>query len=221
VNFEQDLVAFLPRLRAYARSLVRNPHDADDLVQDVVVRALGARDRFEQGTNMRAWLFTILRNRFYNRFAANGRTFIALEDAPASALVTQPAHEWAIAQSELKVALDRLHPLQREALVLSVGAELSYAEIGQIIGCPVGTVKSRVFRARQELAALLHHGGPAPDGSALDQPSHPGTNGAGPGLAGPGLAGPGLAEAAPIGRATCAGKAVVKPAFVKPPVPGV
>lgn len=168
MNFEQELVAFLPRLRAYARSLVRNAHDADDLVQDVIVRALGARDRFEPGTNMRAWLFTILRNRFYNKFASNGRTFIALEDAPASALVTQPAHEWAMAQSELKEALGKLHPLQREALLLSVGAELSYAEIGQIIGCPVGTVKSRVFRARQELAGLLHHDRPVPEGGATN-----------------------------------------------------
>ncbi|WP_206930663.1 sigma-70 family RNA polymerase sigma factor, partial [Roseococcus thiosulfatophilus] len=106
---------------------------------------------------MRAWLFTILRNRFFNTVAAHGRANVPLEDAPAEALVTPPAHEWAFRQSELRIALGKLHHLQREALLLSVGAELSYAEIGEIIGCPVGTVKSRVYRARQELAALLDH----------------------------------------------------------------
>jgi RNA polymerase sigma-70 factor, ECF subfamily len=157
VTFEQELLTLLPRLRAYARSMARSSHDADDLVQDTVVLALGARARFEPGTNMRAWLFTILRNRFYNKFAANGRQTVPLESAPPEALITQPAHEWAFRQSELKLALAKLDHLQREALLLSVGAELSYAEIGQIIGCPVGTVKSRVFRARKELAALLDH----------------------------------------------------------------
>lgn len=158
-RFEQELLALLPRLRAYARSMVRNGPDADDLVQDTVLRALAARDRFEPGTNMRAWLFTILRNRFFNKYTAQARQTVPIEDAPAEALVTQPAHEWAMRQSELKEALAKLHPLQREALLLSVGAELSYAEIGAIIGCPVGTVKSRVFRARKELAALLGHAG--------------------------------------------------------------
>ncbi len=157
MTFEQELLSLLPRLRAYARSMARNQHDADDLVQDTVLRALAARERFEAGTNMRAWLFTILRNRFYNKFALNGRQTLPLEDAPIEALITQPAHEWAFRQSELKLALAKLHHLHREALLLSVGAELSYAEIGQVIGCPVGTVKSRVFRARKELAALLDH----------------------------------------------------------------
>lgn len=155
MNFERDLLDLLPHLRGYARHLVHNSHDADDLVQDVVVRALAARDRFEPGTNMRAWLFTILRNRFYNKYASKGRISVALEDAPASALAREPPQEWALAQSDLKKALAALGHLQREVLLLSVGAELSYAEIGQIIGCPVGTVKSRVFRARKELAALL------------------------------------------------------------------
>lgn len=159
MTFEAELVSLLPRLRAYARSMTRNPQDADDLVQDTVVRALASRHRFAAGTNMRAWLFTILRNRFLNGMAAAGRSNIPLEDAPPEALLTPPAHEWAFRQSELKLALAKLHHLQREALLLSVGAELSYAEIGEIIGCPVGTVKSRVFRARQELAALLDHSG--------------------------------------------------------------
>jgi len=157
VTFEEEMLALLPRLRAYARSMARNPHDADDLVQDTVLRALAARARFTPGTNMRAWLFTILRNRFFNNAAAHGRKTLPIEDAPPEALVTPPAHEWAFRQSELRLALGRLHPLQREALLLSVGAELSYAEIGEIIGCPVGTVKSRVFRARQELAGMLGH----------------------------------------------------------------
>jgi RNA polymerase sigma-70 factor (ECF subfamily) len=153
--FEDDLLLLVPKLRGYARQLVRNRHDADDLVQDVVLRALSAKDRFELGTNMRAWLFTILRNRFYNKYVPGKRDVVSIDAAPPAALRVEPVQDWAIAHLELRRAFALLPASQREVLLLSAGAELSYEEIGQIIGCAVGTVKSRVFRARRELAALM------------------------------------------------------------------
>jgi RNA polymerase sigma-70 factor (ECF subfamily) len=153
--FEDELLLLVPKLRGYARQLVRNRHDADDLVQDVVLRALSAKDRFELGTNMRAWLFTILRNRFYNKYVPGKRDVISIEAAPAAALRVEPVQDWAISHLELRRAFALLPAPHREVLLLSAGAELSYEEIGQVIGCAVGTVKSRVFRARRELAALM------------------------------------------------------------------
>jgi RNA polymerase sigma-70 factor (ECF subfamily) len=153
--FEDELLLLIPKLRGYARQLVRDRHDADDLVQDVVVRALGAKERFEPGTNMRAWLFTILRNRFFNKYVPGKRDLVSIETAPPAALRIEPVQEWAIANLELRRAFALLPQSHRDVLLLSAGAELSYEEIGQIIGCAVGTVKSRVFRARRELAALM------------------------------------------------------------------
>lgn len=153
--FEDELLELIPKLRGYARQLVRDRQDADDLVQDVVVRALGAKDRFEFGSNMRAWLFTILRNRFYNKYLPARHNVVSLETAPAAALRVEPVQEWAMAHLELRQAVARLPPAHRDVLLLSVGAELTYEEIGVIIGCAVGTVKSRVFRARRELASLM------------------------------------------------------------------
>lgn len=153
--FEDELLLLIPKLRGYARQLVRDRHDADDLVQDVVVRALGAKERFELGTNMRAWLFTILRNRFYNKYVPGKRDTVPMDAAPPAVLRVEPAQDWAIAHLELRRAFALLPAAHRDVLLLSAGAELSYEEIGQIIGCAVGTVKSRVFRARRELAALM------------------------------------------------------------------
>lgn len=155
MGFEDELLLLIPKLRGYARQLVRDRHDADDLVQDVVVRALGAKDRFELGTNMRAWLFTILRNRFYNKYAPSRGQTVSIEAAPPVVLRVEPSQDWAITHLELRRAFALLPAPHRDVLLLSAGAELSYEEIGQIIGCAVGTVKSRVFRAHRELAALM------------------------------------------------------------------
>jgi len=155
MEFQQEMLRLVPQLLAYARGLVRCAADADDLVQDVVMRALAAQARFEPGSNMRAWLFTILRNRFYSKYTSNGHRVAALDEVPEAMLAIPAAQEWGLRQSELRQALQRLDPALREALLLSVGAEMSYVEIGQVLGCPVGTVKSRVFRARRALAEML------------------------------------------------------------------
>lgn len=155
MTFQEELLSLVPQLLGYARGMVRIRADADDLVQDVVMRAWAAQDRYEPGTNMRAWLFTILRNRFYNKYTGNARAEVPIDEVAEAALSILPAQEWHVQQTELRAALERLHPALREALLLSLGAELSYQEIGEIVGSPVGTVKSRVFRARQTLAAML------------------------------------------------------------------
>ena len=155
MTFQRELLGLVPQLRAYARGLVRCAADADDLVQDVVMRAWAAQERYTPDTNMRAWLFTILRNRFYSGYTGHHGRQAALEDVPEAMLAVPPAQEWGLRQSELRAALLMLDAPLREALMLSVGAEMSYAEIGQVLGCPVGTVKSRVFRARRALSAIL------------------------------------------------------------------
>ncbi len=155
VTFEAELVALIPQLRGYARGLSRVSADADDLVQDCVMRAWAARDRYAPGSNMRAWLFTILRNRFYSSIAAPGARLMPLDDATEVHLAVPASQESGLATKDIARAMQCLHPLLREALVLSAGAELDYAQIGEILGCPVGTVKSRVFRARREMALLL------------------------------------------------------------------
>ncbi len=173
MDFQRELLALMPQLRAYARGLVHRAADADDLVQDVVMRAWAAQERFEPGTNMRAWLFTILRNRFYNAYIARPERNVALDDAPAWGLATPPTQEWALHHDDLVAAVMSLDAGLREALILSIGAEMSYREIGQIMGCPVGTVKSRVFRARRELAARLARGRLARPEQARPQPVRP------------------------------------------------
>lgn len=155
MTFEAELLAHIPQLRGYARGLSRASADADDLVQDCVMRAWAARDRYVPGTNMRAWLFTILRNRFYSSVAAGSGRLLPLDDVTEVHLAVPAAQESGLATADIARALQCLYPLLREALVLSAGAELDYAQIGEILGCPVGTVKSRVFRARREMALLL------------------------------------------------------------------
>lgn len=158
MTFQREILSLVPQLLAYARGLVRCPADAEDLVQDVIMRAWAAQDRYIPDTNMRAWLFTILRNRFYSKYTGQGGRQSTLEDVPEALLAVPPGQEWGLRQSELKAALLLLEAPLREALLLSVGAEMNYAEIGQVLGCPVGTVKSRVFRARRALAAILDGG---------------------------------------------------------------
>ncbi|BDG74465.1 RNA polymerase sigma factor [Roseomonas fluvialis] len=152
--FEQDMIALLPQMRAYARVLLKNKADADDLVQDAVLRMWNARDRFEPGTNLRAWAFTILRNRFYNAFMKRPSS-VTIDDVPEDVLAVPAMQERLAAGRDVRAALSALHPVLMEALVLAIGSDMTYEEVAGIVGCRVGTVKSRVFRARRQLQALL------------------------------------------------------------------
>ncbi|MFG1402621.1 sigma-70 family RNA polymerase sigma factor [Xanthobacter sediminis] len=150
-----QVLEFLPALRAFARSLTRNRTEADDLVQETLLKALANIDRFDPGTNLRAWLFTILRNTYYTDMRKRRR-----ENEGLSALAQQdgnvgPSQEWSMTLQSLQEALGHLPDDQREALVLVGAAGLSYEEAAEVCGCALGTIKSRVNRARAKLLVLM------------------------------------------------------------------
>jgi RNA polymerase sigma-70 factor, ECF subfamily len=142
-------------LRAFAISLCGNVERADDLVQETMLRAFAHLDQFEPGTNMSAWLFTILRNLFRSEYRKRRREVEDVDGSLAESMVSQPEQAGRIEFRELQAALAQLLPDQREALILVAASGLSYEQAAEICGCPVGTVKSRVSRARTQLAALL------------------------------------------------------------------
>ena len=156
-EFEAELLGLLPNLRAYARSLTGNPADADDLLQDTMVRLLGAADRFEPGTNFKAWAFTVLRNRFLNEFVAKHRKTQSLHDLDQDFASVLPRQSDAMELNDLSRVFMQLGIEHRSILSLTLGARLPYSEVARIHGCAVGTVKSRVYRARLALAELLVH----------------------------------------------------------------
>ncbi len=150
------LVPLLADLRAYARFLTPQRAEADDLVQDALVRALAALAQFRPGTSMRAWLFVILRNAFYEQARRRRTESAALRDSVAPNGPMLPAQDAHSDLADLQGQLFTLPPLLREALVL-VGAQgLSYEEAAEICGVPIGTIKARVSRARQQLARTMH-----------------------------------------------------------------
>jgi RNA polymerase sigma-70 factor (ECF subfamily) len=150
-----DLVAAIPNMRAFAISLCGNRDRADDLVQEALVKAWNHLDSFQVGTNLKAWLFTILRNAYFSELRKTKRE-VADSDGLMAARVAVPAEQHAhLDLKDLAKALAQLPADQREALIL-VGAEgFSYEEAASISGCAVGTVKSRVNRARAKLAQLM------------------------------------------------------------------
>ena len=154
--FRDDVVAQVPHLRAFARTMTQGDAAlADDLVQDTIVNALGAQDQFAPGSNLRAWLFTILRNRFRSLISRKHVT-AEIGDAELEDLSwIAPELEARIEVSAFKRAFRALNPSQREALVLVAVHGLSHERIAEICGCEVGTVKSRVSRARTLLRQML------------------------------------------------------------------
>ncbi len=149
------MLAAVPSLRAFAISLTGNRDRADDLVQDTLMRAWANIDRFERGTNLEAWLFTILRNRFHSEYRSRRREVEDADGSYAARLKTHPDQQDHLDYEDFRTALAKLPPDQREALLL-VGAQgMSYEEAAEVCNVPLGTVKSRVNRARSRLAALL------------------------------------------------------------------
>jgi RNA polymerase sigma-70 factor (ECF subfamily) len=166
-NFDQQLIAILPRLRVQAFALTRNPSAASDLVQDAVANALAGRGSFVAGTNFAAWMHRILRNRFISDMRKR-RPSADLDDVPEAAFATHGAHEDSLVLKELHVALGRLPPTQRETLFMIVLHGMSYEQVSEAMGCAVGTAKSRVFRARQQLQVWL--AGETPSAADRTQP---------------------------------------------------
>jgi RNA polymerase sigma-70 factor (ECF subfamily) len=150
-----QIAALLPDLRAFARFLVRDRVAADDIVQDSVVRALAAIDQFQPGTNLKAWLFTILRNQFYEQGRRRKREVNALQSRFDAGLLIDPQQDARAEITDLQQLIWRLPPLLREALILVGAQEMSHEEAAVICNVPVGTMKARLSRARSGLAALL------------------------------------------------------------------
>lgn len=153
--FGDELIALVPRLRRFARLRTFSEAEADDLVQATLMRAWEHRSKFEAGTHLVAWLFTILRNTHLNQRKRLRREVEDVDGAIAGALSSAPDQEHRIALFELQGALDDLPAEQRETLLLVTVEGLRHEEVGAILGCPVGTVKSRVSRARERLATTL------------------------------------------------------------------
>jgi RNA polymerase sigma factor (sigma-70 family) len=156
--FKDKLSGVIPHLRAFARGLCSNVDLADDLVQETMLKAWGARTRFQPGTNFKAWTFTILRNHYFSQ--VRRRRFIGeWDDLTADRLLAAPAAQDKVVEfRDMLRALEQLPIAQREALILVSAANLSYEETAGITGVAVGTVKSRVGRARVALVSILASG---------------------------------------------------------------
>ncbi len=157
-SFRDDLVGAIPMLRGFARSLSGNRDRADDLVQETLAKAIANRDKYRQGTNLHAWLVTILRNQYYSEGRRRWREVSDAEGTHAARLTEAPVHDSRMEMREFLGALQVLPPDQREALVLVGASGLSYEEAAEVLGTRVGTVKSRVSRGRARLVGLLSGG---------------------------------------------------------------
>ena len=170
-DFKRELTAVIPHLRAFARGLCGRPDMADDLVQETMLKAWAAQDRFEPGTSMRAWTFVILRNAYLTDMRRN-RFRGEYDETVAERILVAPAgQEDPIHLADLQRALQSLPPERREALLLVGAGGFSYEEAATICGCAVGTIKSRVGRARAALTAMLEDGS-IPQRSTDDAEAH-------------------------------------------------
>jgi RNA polymerase sigma-70 factor (ECF subfamily) len=150
-----ELVEHLPAMRAFAISLTRNHSFADDMVQDTVEKAWTNFDKFEQGSNMRAWLFTILRNTYYSSQRRSKREVADVDGIHTETLADKPMHDGRLQMGEFASAFAQLNDEQREALLLVGASGFTYEEAAEMCGVAIGTIKSRIGRGRQRLAELL------------------------------------------------------------------
>src|ERR1700749_4945445 len=161
-DFKTELLGLVPFLRAFARSLTGNQETADDLAQETLVKAWQARNMFAPGTNLKAWLFTILRNQFYSDRRRAWRQAPWDQDAAERIPGSSAEQAWAAELSDTTRALSQLSDEQREALILVGAGGFSYEDAAAICHCAVGTVKSRVARARKSLLSILEGEDPLP-----------------------------------------------------------
>lgn len=154
-DFRGELVSHLPHLRAVARTLTGHRDRADDLVNDTVLKALSAEAQFQPGTHLKAWLMTILRNHYINGLRRSRIEVETVAEIPESILPSAPNQEHVVEVNEVASALQQMSLEHREILVLVSAAGLSYEEAAEVCGCAVGTIKSRLNRARAELKRVL------------------------------------------------------------------
>jgi len=155
-SLRDDILAAVPSLRAFAISLSGKSDRADDLVQETLLRALANIDSFQPGSNLSAWLFTILRNLFRSDYRKRRREVEDAEGSYSKTLKSQPAQSSHLEFEEFRTALEKLPQDQREALILVGASGFSYEDAAAICGCAVGTIKSRVNRAPSKLSAMLY-----------------------------------------------------------------
>ena len=167
--FKRELTGLIPHLRAFARTLTGDATAADDLAQDALMKAWSARASFEMGTNMKAWTFMILRNQFYSEKRRSWRQTQLDQEAAERTLVAVDDPEAPVALDELRLGLHRLPAEQREALILVGAGGFAYEEAAEICDCAVGTVKSRVSRARRALQGILERGDYERDGGSAGE----------------------------------------------------
>lgn len=165
---ENEILDIVPNLRAFARSLTHRHDVADDLVQETLLKSLKNIDKFEQGTNLRAWLFTILRNTFYSNLRKKSREVEDADGNIAAQLVSGEEQTGRLEMRDFYHAFVQLPPAQREALILVGASGFSYDEAASICECAVGTIKSRVNRARQTLTEMLDPGEDEVSSNAVD-----------------------------------------------------
>lgn len=152
---KEEIVDHLPALRAFAMSLTRNSATADDMVQDTVEKAWRNIEKFTPGTNLRAWLFTILRNSYYSNRRKARREVADPEGVFVGQMSVKPAHDGHLQLEEFRKAFALLPDEQREALILVGASGFSYEDAAEMCGCAVGTIKSRASRGRDKLAELM------------------------------------------------------------------
>jgi RNA polymerase sigma-70 factor, ECF subfamily len=157
-EFRSQIIAAIPGLRAFGLSLTARGDKADDLVQETLMKAWKHHDSFQQGTNMKAWLYTILRNEFYSQLRKRKREVEDADGFYSSKVAVHAEQDGHLDMADLRVALAKLPEDQREAIILVGASGFSYEEAADICSVAVGTIKSRVNRARARLVVLLHLG---------------------------------------------------------------
>ena len=155
LQFQRLLMDQMPRLQSYAMSLTRNRPDAEDLVQTTALLALRAESQFIAGTNFSAWTYRILKNSFLSKCRGNKRTPVSIDDVPEQALACPDSVHDHVLTREVIRAMDKLNPALREVLTMICGSEMTYEEAATALACSVGTVKSRMWRARAQMKKLL------------------------------------------------------------------
>jgi RNA polymerase sigma-70 factor (ECF subfamily) len=160
-DFKKDLLGTIPSLRAFAVSLTQNADKADDLVQETLVKAWDKQQSFQLGTNLKAWLFTILRNEFYSQMRKRGREIQDSDGIMTERMAVHPSQPGMLDLNDFRSALEQLPEDQREAIILIGASGFSYEEAAEICDCAVGTIKSRVSRARSRLQEILKISGEA------------------------------------------------------------
>ena len=175
-EFHEMLLQHLPRLQAYAVMLTRDRAVADDLLQETSLRALRAQNQFTMGTNFTAWIYKILRNEYISSLRRKKRQPMPIEEMPVEFLSRKGEQENDVLSREIIAAMDQLQHGQREVLILICASGLSYEEAAEALGCSVGTIKSRLWRARARMSALImgedkKSGGGDSGGDPVTEPS--------------------------------------------------